>query len=124
MSRIIAIVILFICSLMPIIYAQHGDLKKGKVIDKRSTYIPLIHGKENRLSEHKKWVAVTLNITLGMFGVHRLYLGTSPKVPVIYTFTLGGGGIIILGDLVAIISAKDLEKYTYDPKVIMWGGED
>jgi hypothetical protein len=105
------------------ILGQNGDIKTGKN-NHICTDILHINKTNDRLSEPKKWVAVTLNVTLGMFGVHRLYLGTSPQVPVIYTFTLGGGGIIIIGDLIAILSAKDLEKYAANPKVIMWGGEE
>jgi hypothetical protein len=73
-----------------------------------------------RITEHSKLVAVGLNLSLGLFGVHRLYLGTSPKVPVIYTFTLGGGCIIFLGDLATIIFTKDLEQFTNQTELIMW----
>jgi hypothetical protein len=73
-----------------------------------------------RITEHSKIVAVGLNLSLGLFGVHRLYLGTSPKVPVIYTFTLGGGCIIFLGDLATIIFTKDLEQFTNQTELIMW----
>lgn len=69
---------------------------------------------------HSKLVATGLNISLGLFGVHRLYLGTSPGIPVIYTFTLGGGGFLMLSDLGVIIFTKDLEQFANSPKVIMW----
>lgn len=71
-------------------------------------------------SKHSKLVAASLNISLGLFGVHRLYLGTSPGIPVIYTFTLGGGGFLMLSDLGVIIFTKDLEQFADNPKVIMW----
>ena len=70
--------------------------------------------------KHSKLVATGLNLSLGLFGVHRLYLGTSPTIPVIYTFTLGGGGFLMLSDLGVIIFTKDLEKYAYNDKLIMW----
>jgi len=71
--------------------------------------------------EKPKLTAITLAVFLGAFGVHRLYLGTHPKVPVIYTLTLGGGfGILPLTDIAAIITAKDLEKYKNNEKVVMW----
>lgn len=71
---------------------------------------------------HKKSVAVVLAILLGPFGVHRIYLGTHAKVPVIYTLTLGGGfGILPLLDIVAILSNKDWsEEFIPNDKVIMW----
>jgi TM2 domain-containing membrane protein YozV len=71
-------------------------------------------------NKHSKLVAVGLNISLGLFGVHRLYLGTSPNIPVIYTFTLGGGGFLMLSDLGVIIFTKDLEQFANNSKVIMW----
>lgn len=70
--------------------------------------------------DHSKLVAAGLDISLGLFGVHRLYLGTSPQVPVIYTLTLGGGGFLVLSDLGVIIFTKDLEQFSEDPHVIMW----
>ena len=84
--------------------------------------------KNNRVMElkhrdtetHSKLVAAGLNISLGLFGVHRLYLGTSPQIPVIYALTLGGGGFLVLSDLGVIIFTKDLEQYSNDPHVIMW----
>jgi TM2 domain-containing membrane protein YozV len=71
---------------------------------------------------HKRSVAVVLAILLGPFGVHRLYLGTHAKVPVIYTLTLGGGfGILPLIDIVAILSNRKWEEeFISNEKVIMW----
>ena len=69
----------------------------------------------------KKLKAVLLAIFLGHFGVHRIYLGTSPNVPVVYTLTLGGGfGLLPLCDIVAILTTQDLEKYANNNKVFMW----
>lgn len=73
-----------------------------------------------RTENHSKLVAASLDLTLGLFGVHRLYLGTSPQVPVIYTLSLGGGGFLVLSDLGVIIFTKDLEQFADDPHVIMW----
>lgn len=68
-----------------------------------------------------KAIAITLAVTLGVFGVHRLYLGTSTRVPIIYTITLGGGfGVLVVSDIIAIIATKDLEEYASEPKVFMW----
>ena len=69
----------------------------------------------------KKVTAVLLAIALGPFGVHRLYLGTEAKVPVIYTLTLGGGlGILPLIDIIAILSNPTLEKFEQNGKIVMW----
>ena len=69
----------------------------------------------------RKIVAVALAVTLGVFGVHRLYLGCGAKVPVIYTITLGGGfGFLMVSDIVAIITTKDLSRYSPNSRVFMW----
>lgn len=80
--------------------------------------------KKRKTEEHSKVVAATLDVTLGLFGVHRLYLGTSPQIPVIYALTLGGGGFLVLTDLGVILFTKDLEQYADDPHVIMWAESD
>lgn len=72
-------------------------------------------------SEPKKGVAIALTVLLGPLGGHRLYLGTEPHVPVLYTVTLGGGlGLLPLIDLVHLIIKKDLDAYLDNRKVFMW----
>jgi TM2 domain-containing membrane protein YozV len=68
-----------------------------------------------------KIIAVTLAITLGVFGVHRLYLGTKALVPIAYTLTLGGGmAILPIIDIIYIISAKDINQITNNDFIFMW----
>ena len=61
-----------------------------------------------------------LAIVLGPFGAHRLYLGTSPKVAVIYGLTFGGFGILPLIDLGHLLFAKDLERFRNNDQLLMW----
>ena len=69
----------------------------------------------------KKLKAIVLAVFLGHFGVHRIYLGSTPNVPVVYSLTLGGGfGLLPLLDIVAILTSKDLEQYANNNKVFMW----
>lgn len=71
-----------------------------------------------------KLIAVSLAITLGVFGVHRLYLGTKSTVPIAYTLTLGGGmAILPLVDIFYIIAAKDINQITNNEFVFMWNKE-
>lgn len=74
--------------------------------------------KEN--AENPRLVAIVLDATLGLFGVHRMYLGTAVAVPVFYTLTAGGGGILWLVDLGLLIAAKDLEPFYDNPYLFMW----
>jgi len=68
-----------------------------------------------------KLTAISLAITLGVFGVHRLYLGTKPNVPIVYTLTLGGGFFVLpIIDIVYIILAKDIQQIRNNDYVFMW----
>lgn len=82
--------------------------------------VSYVHLEESNITG-KKINSVILAIMLGPFGVHRLYLGTEAKVPVIYTLTLGGGfGILPLIDIVSILVSRDISKYQNNNRVIMW----
>jgi TM2 domain-containing membrane protein YozV len=70
--------------------------------------------------ENPRLMAIVLDVTLGVLGMHRLYLGTSLKVPVFYALTLGGGGVLWIVDLGLLIFSKDIEKFKDNPKLFMW----
>ena len=73
-----------------------------------------------RTFDNQRAVAIGLDVSLGLFGVHRMYLGTDLKVPVIYTLTIGGGGALWLVDLGLLIAVKDLTRFKNNPNVFMW----
>jgi hypothetical protein len=76
-------------------------------------------------SRPKRGVAIALTVLLGPLGGHRLYLGTEPRVPVLYTITLGGGlGLLPLIDLVQLIVVRDMDDLLNNRKVFMWLKED
>lgn len=68
----------------------------------------------------KKVTAIGLALALGPFGVHRLYLGTEKRVPVIYSITLGAFGLLPLSDIIAIASQKDFTQFENNQKIVMW----
>lgn len=88
--------------------SEDGDLEKRRIFKLLSK------------SDNPRAVAIALNATLGMFGVHRMYLGTDIKVPVIYTVTLGGGLVLWVVDLGLLIGTKDIKPYMDNPHVFMW----
>ena len=65
-------------------------------------------------------LAAALAVTLGPFGAHRLYLGTTPKVPLLYGLTFGGFGVLVLVDLGHILFTRDLSTYQDSRLVLMW----
>ena len=67
-------------------------------------------------------LAAALAVTLGPFGAHRIYLGTPPKIPLLYSLTFGGFGVLVLIDLGHILLTKDLSRYMDSGKVLMWAG--
>jgi TM2 domain-containing membrane protein YozV len=73
-----------------------------------------------RTIDNQRAVAIGLDVSLGLFGVHRMYLGTDLKVPVIYTSTIGGGGVLWLIDLGLLVAVKDLTPFKNNPNVFMW----
>jgi len=75
-------------------------------------------------SSHKRIGAVLLAIPLGLFGLHRLYLGTKPFIPIVYIATFGGGlGILPFIDFMILVLSKDIEPYIDNPKIFMWNKE-
>ena len=70
--------------------------------------------------ENPRLVAIALDISLGVLGMHRLYLGTKLKVPVFYALTLGGGGVLWIVDLGLLIFSQDIEKFKDNPHLFMW----
>ncbi|MCB0765320.1 MAG: TM2 domain-containing protein [Flavobacteriales bacterium] len=71
-------------------------------------------------TENARLVSSGLALLLGPFGAHRLYLGTTPKVAIIYGITFGGFGILALIDLGHLLFTKDLDAYRNSDRVFMW----
>ncbi len=72
------------------------------------------------VGENQRLISSGLALLLGPFGAHRLYLGTTPKVAIIYGVTFGGFGILALLDLGHLLFSKDLEAYRNNDRVFMW----
>jgi TM2 domain-containing membrane protein YozV len=70
--------------------------------------------------ENQRWVAAALTVTLGPFGAHRLYLGTTAKVPIVYGVTFGGFFVLCLIDLGHLLFTRDLSRFEHNDRVFMW----
>ncbi|TND10342.1 MAG: hypothetical protein FD123_590 [Bacteroidetes bacterium] len=88
------------------------------------TLVPVAAPAGKIKTENRKLVAALLAVPpFGMLGLHRIYLGTKPYIPIVYLVTLGGGlGILPLIDLaVILLSEKEqLETFRDNPKIFMW----
>ena len=84
----------------------------------------LVEKIKKNVGENNRVVAAILAFPIfGITGLHRIYLGTKPYVPVVYIASLGGcAGILPLIDFFAIIFAnKDtFDCYKENPNVFMW----
>ena len=71
--------------------------------------------------------AFLLSWLLGVFGVHRHYLGTAPWMWVVYTLTFGGfeilyavDTILLFLDLIKVGDGNYMGKFINNRKVIVW----
>lgn len=65
--------------------------------------------------------ALAFPFPFGIVGLHRIYLGTKPYVPIAYVASLGGLlGVFPLIDFFVLIFDKDFEQYENNSKVMMW----
>lgn len=84
---------------------------------------PLVLLFKKRQAKNKKAVAAALAFPFpfGMVGLHRIYLGTAPYVPIVYIGTVGGGfGILPFIDFCVILLDKDITRYHENKKIFMW----
>jgi len=76
-----------------------------------------------KLNRRKKIISSILAFPFpfGIIGLHRIYLGSKPYVPLAYIASLGGElGIIPFIDFMVLISSKDVKKFQDNPNLIMW----
>ena len=71
--------------------------------------------------KNKRITAAILAVPLGFLGVHRMYLGTKPHIPIIYIATIGGCfGILPFIDFVVLLLTDDLTPFINNSRVFMW----
>jgi len=84
---------------------------------------PILHLLKKRQKKNKRVVAAILAFPFpfGIVGLHRIYLGTAPYVPVVYIGTFGGViGILPFIDFCVLLLDKDFDRYLDNKKVFMW----
>lgn len=74
-----------------------------------------------RLSKKAHAAIYAFPFPFGIVGLHRIYLGCAPYVPVVYIASFGGiFGLLPLIDFVVILCDQDIEHYANSGKVFMW----
>jgi TM2 domain-containing membrane protein YozV len=96
-------------------------IKSGIEADKRPN--PVLQLFKAKQKKNKRITAAILAFPFpfGIVGLHRIYLGTAPHVPVVYIASLGGVfGILPFIDFVVLVLDKDIDRYIDNKKVFMW----
>ncbi len=91
-------------------------------IGKEVFHNPLL--KKTKKYKSQRGVAIIITIMTGTLGGHRIYLGTKPIVPVVYSLTLGGLCTLPAIDLICLIVVKDISVFEDNDKVFMWLGKN
>jgi TM2 domain-containing membrane protein YozV len=117
--------VLCACAALPAL-AQAGGPHVQLVVLDQSTLdsleaFSLVADSATVKGENARLISSSLAVLLGPFGAHRLYLGTTPRVAVVYGVTFGGFGLLALLDLGHLLFTKDLEPYRNNDRVFMWG---
>jgi TM2 domain-containing membrane protein YozV len=126
MRKILLVFLFFIPA-----FAMHANekfpaLKTGLYSDTNNVdSLAKHHAKFFPKEENKKLIAAILAfpVPFGFIGLHRIYLGTEPWVPVVYLITGGGGALVLpLLDFIAIVTAtpEQLKSYENNAKIFMW----
>ena len=89
--------------------------------DKKPNPIFQLFHKKQKLNKRITSAVLAFPFPFGIVGLHRIYLGTKPYVPVAYIASLGGVfGILPLIDFIAITCDKNFDHYRDNGKVFMW----
>lgn len=84
---------------------------------------PILQILKKRQKKNKKIMAAILAFPFpfGIVGLHRIYLGTAPHVPIVYIGTFGGVlGILPFIDFCVLVLDKDFDRYLNNQKIFMW----
>jgi TM2 domain-containing membrane protein YozV len=94
---------------------NENSIAKDSILKKDTTHLK---------PKKKKWIAAVLAFPFpfGVVGLHRVYLGTAPYIPLLYVATIGGGfGLLPLADFIAILNSneEDLQNFNSE-KAFFW----
>ena len=114
----------YVDSAQSIVFTESIDLINKNVsekINKRPNPILQLFRKKQKLNKKITSAVLAFPFPFGIVGLHRIYLGTKPYVPVTYIATLGGVfGILPFIDFCVITFNKDFDQYRDNGKVFMW----
>lgn len=141
MMRLIFLLALFLAAYKPLraeeqrvrIYylGQQGDTLSSEemivtseelAMDERPNPVFKLFKKKQRLNKRITAAVLAFPFPFGIVGLHRIYLGTKPYVPVAYVASLGGvfGILPFIDFCVIVFDRKNFERYKDNGQVFMW----
>lgn len=97
------------------------ELENCEFSDKKPNPVFQLFRKKQRLNKRITAAVLAFPLPFGIVGLHRIYLGTKPYVPVAYIASVGGAfGILPFIDFCAITFGKNFDQYRDNGKVFMW----
>ena len=113
--------VVFIDSTGCVVDRELIELKQNDVSGKNPNPILKLFRKKQKNNRKITAALLAFPFPFGIVGLHRIYLGTKPYVPIAYIATLGGVfGILPLIDFCAILLDKDFANFENNGKVLMW----
>jgi TM2 domain-containing membrane protein YozV len=113
--------VLFIENAGIVIESEFIDVEQSEFNHKGPNPILKLFRKKQKNNRKITAAILAFPFPFGIVGLHRIYLGTKPYVPIAYIATLGGVfGILPLIDFCAILLEKDLAAFENNGKVLMW----
>ena len=116
-----SITVHYIDSLDHLIYSETIVISSNIKESKKPNPIFQLFKKKQKLNKKITAAVLAFPFPFGIVGLHRIYLGTKPYVPVAYIASLGGVfGILPFIDFCTITFNKDFDQYRDNGKVFMW----
>ncbi len=116
--------IVFLDSAHNVVSSQFISLSESELVSaagEKPNPILQLFRKKQRLNKKITAAVLAFPFPFGIVGLHRIYLGTKPYVPVTYIASLGGGfGVLPLIDFCVITFSKDITPHRDNGKVFMW----
>ncbi len=116
-----SITVHYMDSLDHIIYSETIVISSSTKESKKPNPIFQLFKKKQKRNKKITAAVLAFPFPFGIVGLHRIYLGTKPYVPVAYIASLGGVfGVLPFIDFCTILFNKDFDQYRDNGKVFMW----
>jgi len=106
-----------------IVDSAYIEYSTTEILSQKDITNPLLKLFRKKQKNNQRIIAAALAFPFpfGIVGLHRIFLGTKPHVPVVYIGTFGGVfGLLPLIDFCALAFDKDFEHYKENGQVFMW----